>query len=169
MPIIRIRFRKMNPSMSPGLRALRSPPPPPQLTDSEEDTCSISSLDEPTPISQLLSTLTKDLETVANASTTMRKQVKRLYSRASRELVDWMEVPLTPIPALALWLERHGAPQQPSIQEFITLACKVATRLDLPGRTLTFSEEDAAALGFAAGPAQTTIFALFAALPRLFL
>ena len=160
MPIIRIRFRKMNPSRSPGLRA--TPPPP-----SDSDTCSISSLDEPTPISGLLATLTKDLETVAAASSTMRKQVRGLYSRASRELVDWMQVPLTPIPALALWLHSHEAPEHPSIQEFITLACKVAVSLDLPGRTLTFSAEDATALGL--GQTQTTIFALFAALPRLFL
>ena len=167
MPIIRIRFRKMNPSSSPGLRAIRLTPPLPPPISPSTDSESISSLDEPMPVSELLSTLTKDLETVAAASTIMRKQVRSLYSRASRELVDWMHTPLTPIPALAVWLEAKGNPPQPTLQEFLDTCFKAATTLNLSERTLTFRKEDAAALGFS--EQIITVFDLFAALPKLFL
>ena len=104
---------------------------------------------------------------MAAASTIMRKQVRSLYSRASRELVDWMHTPLTPIPALAAWLEAKSA-ANPTLQEFLDLCFKAALTLDLNARTLTFSKEDASALGFSEN--QTiTIFTLFTALPRLFL
>jgi hypothetical protein len=118
-------------------------------------------------LTDIMEDLKEQMGKLAEASTEIRGQVKSLFKRAKRELVEWMEEPMRPrTAAVRSWLAAHNLPPEPTLKAFLAACYAAATSLDLESRVITFNKKDAAALW--GGEQRLTVFDLVARLPTVF-
>lgn len=166
---------KTTPVLGPRSSPHHRPAPPPEdsassTTDSDSESSTMSALDlaEPTEnLETILTGLREQLADLAGSTRSVRHQVKGLFARAKSETTDWWSEPLAPISSeLTKWLKKHGAPTEPTLEEFVEQVMAAATSLDLESRTMTFAKKDAAVLF--EGQTQVTVYELLAKLPSFF-
>lgn len=145
----------------------RLAPQPPSPKDSDSDSFSLEKLDDGESLDTLMTDLKEQIGKLAETTQDVRGQVKSLYKRAKRDLVEWMEEPMRPrTAAVRAWCGEHGLAEQPTLSAFLAACYAAAASLDLESRVLTFSKKDAAALW--AGDQRLTVFELVARLPSVF-
>lgn len=155
---------------SPRLAATAPPPAAPSSdssSESDSESFTLDKLDDGESLTDIMEDLKEQMTKIVEASTEVRGQVKSLFKRAKRELVEWMEEPMRPrTAAVKAWLAAHDLPPQPTLTEFLKACYAAATSLDLESRVITFNKKDAAALWD--GEQRLTVFDLVARLPTVF-
>lgn len=126
----------------------------------------IDSADESGSLRDLMTELRSQMREVQSASQLIRSQIKHLYKRAKKDTTHWMQEPLTPQPALRAWVKKHGLPATPTLEQFLAAVFGAAISLELEGRKIVLSRQDAAVL--AGGQQEVTVYDLIARLPQLF-
>lgn len=134
-----------------------------------DDTADVSSVDSAPgeSISTILDSFKGQLKEIEKASKSVDAQMRGLFQRAKEETVNWMEEPLTPVPAVKAWCEAKGLSSTPTLSEFLDACFAAATTMDYETRALTFEKADAAILW--RGSRTLTVYDIVAAIPRLFL
>ncbi len=153
---------------SPRLAAMPAAPSPPSSdSSSDNESFSLEKHDDGETLTDIMEDLKEQMGKLAEASTEIRGQVKSLFKRAKRELVEWMEEPMRPrTAAVRNWLAAHDLPPEPTLTAFLAACYTAATSLDLESRVITFNKKDAAALWV--GEQRLTVFDLVARLPTVF-
>jgi predicted metalloprotease with PDZ domain len=134
--------------------------------DVDADACSVDS-NPGESISAILDSFKGQLKEIEKASRSVDAQMRGLFQRAKEETVNWMEEPLTPVPAVKAWCEAKGLSSTPTLSEFIDACFAAAITKDYETRALTFEKADAAVLW--RGSRTLTVYDIVAAIPRLFL
>jgi hypothetical protein len=126
----------------------------------------VDSADESGSLRELMAELRGQMREVQVASQQIRHKIKDLYKRAKKDTTHWMQEPLTLQPHVRSWARKRGLPPTPSIEQFLGVVFGGAVSMELEGRKIVLSRQDAAVL--TGGTQEVTVFELIARLPKLF-